>query len=215
MFPQFFMPTFWMMVVAKPHFREDPERMKDTSSTKDFMEWQERCITKEKIYDIRIITGCHIVFYDAQPEFNRPESFYYIQGTFWSVNQATFLIQKMMCERQTEKLEKLEQKLDIDRTWNMKYEYIEMPFPTFPLWKSVGLTKEANDDEIVKVLNTWCLEGTLVEKIGCISTHAHLCCEHQYGDNPKCKTIFIKGTLNSQVHATREHIYKKMLITLV
>ena len=114
------MSTFWMMVVAKPYLREDPEKI-ESRGYKWFLEWQERCITKEKLDDIRRITGCYIVLSDAQPEFNRPDPFYYIQGTFWAVNQATFLVQKMLCERQTEKLERLEEKLEsirLGEKWN-------------------------------------------------------------------------------------------------
>ena len=124
-----------------------------------------------------------------------------------------------MCERQTEKLETLEQRLDIDRTWSVQCNYIEMPSPYFPLWKAVGLTEEATRKEIVEVLNSWCLEGTHVEKIGCIPTFGKYCkCSAELGvhsHTPACQTIFIEGVLKEQVHATREHLYKKMLTTLV
>ena len=80
------MPTFWMMVVAKPLLREDPEKMSDTTETKDFMDWQERYWAKEKFNEIRRMTGCRLVLFEAQPEFDRPHPFYYIQGTFWAVN---------------------------------------------------------------------------------------------------------------------------------
>jgi len=106
------MSTFWMMVVAKPYLREDPEKIENPYSAKNFKEWHERTVNKDKLDEIRRLTGCYIVLYDAQPEYNRPDPFYYIQGTFWAVNQATFLIQKMQCEIQAEKLERLEEKLD-------------------------------------------------------------------------------------------------------
>ena len=213
--PQVFMPTFWMMVAAKPYMREDPEEISDWST---LVEWQNRCITRDKFNEIRRMTGCQLVLCDAQPEFDRPDPFYYIQGTFWGVNQATFLLQKMMCEQQTLKLETLEQKLDIDRTWSVKIDYIEMPSPYFPLWKAVGLTEEATNEEIIEVLNSWCLEGTRVTKIGCIPKHDTYCkCSAESGDTtiPPCQTIIIEGVLKSQVHATRERIYSSMLTTLL
>ena len=219
MFPQqFFMPTFWMIVVAKPLLREDHEEITDKRETKDFVEWQKRSITKSKFNEIRRMTGCQLVVCPAQPEFDRPDPFYYIQGTFWDVNQATFLVQKMMCEIQTEKLEELEQKFDIDRTWVVKGDYIKMPSPCFPLWKAVGLTEEATKAEIIEVLNSWCLEGTRVEKIGCIPQHDRYCkCSAESGDTtiPACQTIFIEGVLKSQVHATRDIITQSMLTTLL
>jgi hypothetical protein len=215
--PQVFMPTFWMMVVAKPLMREDPEEIVDKSDTKDFLEWQNRSITKGKFNEIRRMTGCQLVLCPAQPDFDRPHPFYYIRGTFWAVNQATFLLQKMMCDRQTEKLEELERKLDIDRTWTLQ-DYIELPSPHFPLWKAVGLTEEATQTEIIEVLNSWCLEGTRVEKIGCIPRHDRYCkCSAESGDPtiPACQTIFIQGVLKSQVHATRDIITQSMLVTLL
>ena len=219
MFPQqFFMPTFWMMVVAKPLLREDHEEITDKRETKDFVEWQKRSITRNKFDKIRRMTGCHLVVCPAQPKFDRPHPFYYIQGTFWDVNQATFLVQKMMCDIQTEKLEELEQILDIDRTWVVKCDYIEMPSPYFPLWKSVGLTEEATKTEIIEVLNSWCLEGTRVGKIGCIPQHDRYCkCSAESGDTtiPVCQTIFIEGVLKSQVQATRDLITHGMLTTLL
>ena len=222
MFPQALMSTFWMMVEAKPYLREDPEEIVDKRETTDFLEWQNRCITKEKFNEIRRMTGCHLVLFEAQPEFDRPDPFYYIQGTFWGVNQATFLLQKMMCELQTEKLESIEERFDIDRTWIFQCDCIEMPSPYFPLWKAVGLTEEATNKEIVKVLNSWCTEGTRVTKIGCLvprDVSFTGCCNCIAKSNdatiPDCKTIFIEGVLKSQVQSTRERIYNSMLTSLV
>lgn len=42
-----------------------------------------------------------------------------------------------------------------------------MPSLYFPLWKAVGLTEDATTHEIIDVLNSSCLEGTRVYKIGC------------------------------------------------
>lgn len=213
-----FMPTFWMMVVAKPLLREDPEEIVDRSDTKDFLEWQQRCLTKDKFDEIRRMTGCIISLCPAQPEFDRPYPFYNIQGTFSAVNQATFMIQKMMCDIQTEKLEKLEQKLDIDRTWRVNLDYIELPSPYFPLWKAVGLTEEATKEEIIEVLNSWCLEGTRIKNIGCLPQNdRHCMCSAESGDTtiPACQTIFIEGVLKSQVHTTRDRITQGMLTTLL
>ena len=219
MFPtQVFMPTFWMMVAAKPLFREDPEEITDRRETKDFLEWQDRCITRDKFNEIRRMTGCQLVLYPAQPQFDRPDPFYYIQGTFWGVSQATFLLQKMMCDIQTEKLEELEQKFDIDRTWSVNLDYIELPSPYFPLWKAVGLIEEATKAEIIEVLNSWCLEGTRIKNIGCIPLHDRYCkCSAESGDTtiPACQTILIQGVLKSQVHATRDRITQAMLTTLL
>ena len=212
MFPsQFLMPTFWMMVIAKPLMLEDHEEITDKRATSDFLEWQKRKIAKEKFNEIRRITGCQLIICPAQPEFDRPHPFYYIQGTFWEVNKATYLVQKMMCDEQTRKLEELERKLDIDRT-------IKMPTPYFPLWKAVGLTEEATKKEIIEVLNSWCLEGTRVGKIGCIPQYDRCCkCSAESGDTtiPACQTIFIEGGLNSQVQATRRLITQSMLTTLL
>jgi hypothetical protein len=216
--PQLFMPTFWMLVVAKPLFREDPENIDDEhGGGKDLMEWQERHWAKTKFNEIRRMTGCRLVLCEAQPEFDRPHPFYYIQGTFWGVNQATFLLQKMMCERQTEKLEDLEERLDVDRTWIFECDYIEMPSPHFPLWKAVGLTEEATKKDIIEVLNSWCLEGTRIYTIGCIPHHDRYCkCSSQSNDPTiPDNTIHIEGVLKSQIQATREHLYKGMLTTLL
>ena len=219
MFPsQVLMPTFWMMVVANPLMREDHEQITDKRATKDFLEWQNRKIAKDKFNEIRRMTGCQLILCPAQPEFDRPHPFYYIQGTFWDVNKATYLVQKMMCDEQTRKLEELERKLDIDRTSFVKCDYIKMASPYFPLWKAVGLTEEATKKEIIEVLNSWCLEGTRVRKIGCIPQYDRCCkCSAESGDTtiPACQTIFIEGVLNSQVQATRDQITECMLTTLL
>ena len=203
-----------MLVVAKPIFREDS--ISDIDDPNDSFE---RAWVKKKFDEIRRLTGCSLVLCEAQPEYYRPYPFYYITGNLWAVNQTTFFLQKMMLDKQTEKLEDLQRRLDIDRTWVLECAYIKMPSPWFCLYRSLDLIEDSTNEEMIEVLNSWCLEGTQVTKLGCIPKYNQFCkCSAQldsYENVPACKDIHITGVLKEQVNKTRDAIISNMLVGLV
>ena len=214
--PQFSPQFFWTMVVATQVFIEGDEDCFDAEEpqhVKPVPRW-----VKEMFDDIRRTTGCVLTLCDPQPEFQRPNPFYYIQGTWEGVIRCQFLIQKMMCEYTAEKCSKFDERYDLNKTWRLEGLSFNIP-QDVPLWKCLNMVASSRRCDQLEMLNSWCVEGTKVE-IRCrpqMPGEIPCPCERGYNtlkDEEKCQLIHIWGPEKTRVEKSHDIILAKIFRNL-
>ena len=98
----------WILVVAQTEMREDYQGL----GGGDMIKYTDRKYYNSEINKIRSKTGCIIVLHEAEPLYRRPKPFYYIVGPSTGVYQATFMLQRLMCEVLLGKIDNLNRKLE-------------------------------------------------------------------------------------------------------
>lgn len=174
-------------------------------------------LERHKIIEIMRTTGVSITKWDAQPEFFRPTPFYYMIGPYWTITHATFLIQRMISDYQHERILAAEQRLDIDTTTILKSDVFTLN-KKISLWKALGLDHTSTNLDIIKFLNTLCVQNTKIEQIGCYNPNYSSCqCEWLYFNlHEQVQDIEIKIVGTEYAHITKsrniilEHIFDRL-----
>ena len=220
--PQFAPQFFWTMVVATQVFIEGDEDCFSSPPhrVKPIPNW-----VKQKFDKFRRATGCCIVLYEAQPEFQRPKPFYLISGTWEGVIRCQSMIQQMMCEYTAEKCAEYDERYDINKACSVHIWTIEIP-KDVPLWKCLKMEPSSLRCEDTETsvshtdrLNSWCVEGTkvVIECLPQFPGESPCPCKRVHYDLPKedqCQIIHIEGAETIKVRNSRRIIECKIFQNL-
>jgi hypothetical protein len=161
MFPPQF---FWTMIVATQVFVEDDDETDwATQTTRDHFVKPNPIWVKEKFDEIRRTTGCVMFLSEAQPEFQRPKPFYYIQGTWEGVLRCQFMIQQLMCEYTAQKCIDFDERYDINKACYFAVQTILVPNEIDICYFLSPLPHSLDKKEAIVLLDDLCVEGTKVE----------------------------------------------------
>ena len=214
--PQYAPQFFWTMVVATQVFIEGDEDCFDAGEphlVKPIQRW-----VKEKFDEIRSVTGCFLKLYDPQPEFQRPEPFYYIEGTWEGVIRCQFMLQQMMCEYTAEKCAEFDRRYDLNKTWRFEGLVFEIP-KDVPLWKCLNMDSSSKRCEQIDTLSSWCVQGTKVEIVCPKRITGENSCPCDIGfDEPleedRCQIINVLGPEKTKVEKSYNIILAKIFRNL-
>ena len=208
---------FWTMV---------PTTNKIIGSSNEGQMWtmNNEAVHKIDVDDISRQTGCLVVTYPPQPEKKRPEPFYYLQGTFDGVIQATHMLHQMIIKYQDRSLEDYEEKYDINKCCSYEGHMLTVP-RNVPLYKCLGLDETASSADKIAVLNSWCVPGTKIEGIQNCKVDTGRDCEwklcpcieaeHRDSVTPiPCQNIWIIGPEKVKIKQSRDIILEKLFENL-